>query len=94
MANKSYDLAIKVGEYEVNGEKKGRYQSIGAVMQGEKGPYMLLNALFLSSQLNGLANRERRDSVIVSMFEPKGDGERKQKPAPQQAAPIDDDIPF
>lgn len=98
MATKKYDLAIKTGEYEVQGQKKGRYQNIGSVMQGDNGPYIMLNALFVSSQLNGIANRERRDSLLVSMFEPKGESGQRTSPKPAVAAgeapPLDDDIPF
>lgn len=96
MATKRYDLAIKTGEYESKGEKKGRYQNIGVVMDGEKGPYMLLNALFLSSQLNGIANRERRDSLIVSMFEPKDSAPRQESRSSGGSVGTDpeDDIPF
>lgn len=99
MATKKYDLAIKTGEYESQGQKKGRYQNIGSVMQGDNGPYIMLNALFVSSQLNGIANRERRDSLLVSMFEPKGEGGQRtgaKAPAPAsgETPPLDDDIPF
>ena len=97
MATKRYDLAIKTGEYESGGATKGRYQNIGVVMEGEKGPYMLINALFVSSQLNGIANRERRESLIVSMFEPK-DAAPRQEPrsAPRSSTDgfEDSDIPF
>ena len=68
---KKYDLAVKTGEYTKDGETKSRYQTIGSVMENDKGPYMLLNSLFVSVQLNDLANAENRDSLIVSMFEPK-----------------------
>ena len=95
---KKYDLAIKVGEYEKNGEKKGRYKNIGAVFEGEKGPYLLLDSTTISMQLFALCNKERRDSIIVSMFEPKGEGERAGKPAASSSgaptADPDDEIPF
>lgn len=93
--SKKYDLAVKTGEYEKNGEKKGRYKNIGAVMEGEKGLYLLLDASVISMQLFALVNKDRRDSIIVSMFEPKGDG--SQKPASAGAAAteaLDDEIPF
>lgn len=102
MATKRYDLAINLGEYtNAQGETKNRYHNIGVIMEGDKGPYLLLNALYVSSQLNGLVNKERRESLIVSMFEPKGEGEQRR--APQKTAPAataaaapfdDDDIPF
>lgn len=65
-----YNLAVKTGEYESQGQKKGRYQRIGRLMEKDDGgTFILLDALFLSVQLNGICNRERRDSIIVSMFE-------------------------
>lgn len=93
---KKYDLAIKTGEYEKNGEKKGRYKNIGAVMEGQNGPYILLDSTCISMQLFALVNKDRRDSVIVSMFEPKGSEQSGQsKQAEQPASNLDDDsIPF
>jgi hypothetical protein len=94
--SKKYDLAVKTGEYEKNGEKKGRYKNIGTVFEGEKGPYLLLDASIISMQLFALVNKDRRDSIIVSMFEPKGEGERERKPASGAPAAdlAEDEIPF
>lgn len=93
---KKYDLAIKTGEYEKNGEKKGRYKNIGAVMEGQNGPYILFDSTCISMQLFALVNKDRRDSVIVSMFEPKGTQGSESKPASTGEMPPveDDDIPF
>lgn len=76
MAKKLYDLAIKVGEYEKDGGTKGRYKNIGAVMEGSdgKGMYMLLDSTCISMQLFALVNKDRRDSVIVSMFDGSKEG--------------------
>lgn len=99
MTTKKYDLAVKTGEYQKNGETKGRYKNIGAVFEGDKGPYLLLDASVISMQLFALVNKDRRDSVIVSMFEPKGQEERRTAQAasggPSGAgADADDEIPF
>jgi hypothetical protein len=93
---KKYDLAVKVGEYEKNGEKKGRYKNIGTVFEGDKGMYLLLDSTVISMQLFALVNKDRRDSIIVSMFEPKGEGERKAagSAAPAAGADPEDEIPF
>lgn len=99
MAQKKYDLAVKTGSYEKNGETKSRYQNIGAVFQGENGPYIVLNRFFNPA---GVPFKEGSDSIIVSCFEPRDqDGNRsaptRQAPAPtRQPAPtdMDDDIPF
>ena len=95
MAKKLYDLAVKIGEYEKDGGTKGRYKNIGAVFEGNdgKGAYMLLDSTCISMQLFALVNNDRRDSVIVSMF----DGS-KEGGAPKSSASAKDDfndpIPF
>lgn len=87
---KKYDAVIAVGEYtNAQGEKKKRYLNIGAVMESEHGPYLLLDSHILSMQVFALANKERRDSVLVSLFEPKGDAQTATPPAQQY-----DDIPY
>ncbi len=86
---KKYDAVIAVGSYtNAQGETKKRYLNIGAVMESEHGPYMLLDAHILSMQVFALANKERRDSVLVSLFSP----DRSPQPAGETLPP--DDIPF
>jgi hypothetical protein len=65
---KKYDLAVKVGAYEKNGETKNRYQNVGAVIEGDRGPYILLDRHFNPA---GIANPDNRSNVIISMFEPR-----------------------
>ena len=87
--SKTYNAAVVVGEYtDANGNKKKRYKTIGAVMESEHGPYLLLDATALSMQLFALANRDRRDSVLVSLFDVDRDR------GGQDAPPADDDIPY
>lgn len=96
---KQYDLVIKTGEYtNNNGETKGRYENIGAVMQGDNGPYMMLKKTFNPA---GAPCKEGRDSILISMFEPKQQGQQHQgqQSAPQQNtsnghAGFDDDVPW
>lgn len=71
---KKYDLAVKTGEYESDGETKGRYENIGVIMEGEKGFYMLLRRTFNPA---GVKGQDDRESIMVSMFEPKKKGEAK-----------------
>lgn len=87
---KKYDVAVKVGEYEVNGEKKNRYKNIGTIMEGDNGPFLLLDASVLGMSLNYIANRERKDALLCSLFEPREAGAKPAAPKP----PADDDIPF
>ena len=101
MATKKYDLAVKVSSYtDRNGESKNRYENIGAVFQGDNGPYLVLKRSFNPA---GVPFKEGSDSIIVSCFEPRerdGDGGQRQAPA-RQSAPasgggmdMNDDIPF
>ena len=88
---KKYDVVAKVGEYrDRNGETKPRWKNVGAVITTDKGHALLLDKTFNPA---GLAEPDR-ESVLLSLFEPK---ERDGQGAPQQSAPRDDldsDIPF
>jgi len=92
MAKKLYDLAVKVGSYEKDGKTKGRYQNVGAVLEGENGKYLLLDRYFNPA---GVPNPDDRANVIVSMFEPKQNGGGSSAPAqPSNPDSFDDDVPF
>jgi len=68
MATKKYDLVVKVGSYMKNGEEKNRYQNVGVVLEGQHGPYILLNRYFNPA---GVPCDTDKDSIIVSLFSPK-----------------------
>jgi hypothetical protein len=88
------DLAVKTGEYTVNGETKGRYENVGAVMQGDNGKFIMLKRTFNPA---GVPNPDGRDSVLISMFDVKDAQGNKPAAAPAPRAPAqtaDDDIPF
>lgn len=78
---KTHDITIKIGEYEVNGDKKGRYLNIGSMMEGDNGPFLLLNAYNLPMELNYLANPKRSDKIIASLFEVKSDDNKPKAKA-------------
>lgn len=103
---KLYDLAVKTGEYtNAQGETKGKWLNVGAVMEGnDGGQYMILDRTFSPA---GLPNPDNRSNVLVSMFEPKEGGGQSSAPrqqqqstntpvsqAPSSAMQFDDDIPF
>ena len=107
-ARKLYDLAVKVSEYQdQQGNKKGRWQNVGAVMQGDDGgKFIMLAKWFNPAGVPDFSGRGG-ESLLLSMFEPKdqngqqqGGGQQQQQrqaPPPQQRAPQnqhDDDIPF
>lgn len=67
MSKKMYDVVIPLGTYadrEVN--EKTRWQNIGAIIEGEKGPYLLLDRWFNPA---GMPNPENRTSVILTLME-------------------------
>lgn len=103
MAKKLYDLAVKTGSYtNNNGETKGRWQNVGAVMQGDDGgKFIMLSKWFNPAGVPDLNGRNTAsESILLSMFEPKQQGGQTDhgaakanayQPQPQGA---DDDIPF
>lgn len=101
MAKKKYDLSVKVGTYEKGGETKGKYMNVGAVIEKDDGgTFILLDRTFNPA---GCPNPDGKETVLISMFEPKErDGSKPAQPtqkAKQEAqsdagAHIDDSIPF
>lgn len=77
-AQKIMDITVKTGEYQdpQSGMTKGRYQNVGSLMLGDDGrQFIILDRTF---NLAGVPNPQNRPSVILSLFEPKG------QPAPAQ----------
>lgn len=89
MSRKTHDVCIAIGEYtDARGEKKKRYLNIGTMMAGDNGSFLLLDAHVLSMQVFALANKERKDSVLVSLFDANRERGASQEPPPY------DDIPY
>ena len=86
MAQKLYDIAVKTGEYQTpSGETKARWQNVGSVFQGQDGgQFILLSRWFNPAGVPDLSGKGG-DSVIMSCFEPRQDGQQ-QAPAPQPVA--------
>lgn len=95
MAKRKYDLAVKTGSYEKDGETRNRYMNIGVVLEGDDGMFMLLDPAF-----NPAGVPRKEDRVLVSMFEPR----KKESQADRQrdydnstgnpSTDFDDEIPF
>jgi len=63
-----YNITVKTGTYEKNGETKGKYQTVGKVMEKDDGSRFL----FIDPLFNfGAVNRDGKDMVICSLMEPK-----------------------
>ena len=70
-------------------------QDVGVMMEGDNGPYLLLDRTFNPA---GVGGNEGRESIIVSLYEPK-EGGGQQSPAAKsggyKARDLDgDDVPF
>ena len=85
MPKKQYDLCIKGREYtDKNGNTKNVWENIGSIIQGDNGPYMFLKRTFNPAGVEVEAGRE---SILVSMFEPKrtdSESHGNREPAPEQ----------
>lgn len=84
---KKYDVLVKTGEYESNGQKKARYENVGVVMEKDGKPYMLLKRTFNPAGVGD----GTRDTILLSLFEPKEDRTTAQTGG---AAGVADEIPF
>ena len=84
MAHKTHDLAVKVGSYtNQQGETKGRYQNVGALMQGDNGPFIMLAKWFNPA---GVQDGHGGESILISVFEPRQEGQQApQRPASRPA---------
>lgn len=100
-ATKVKDIAVKTGEYQKDGQTKGRYENIGSIFKSDDGgTFLLMKRTFNPA---GVPNPDNRDTVLISVFDLReADGQQRQAPAqrqaPQQPPPganfADDDIPF
>lgn len=73
---KKYDIVVKVGEYEKDGDTKNRYQNVGVVLQGDNGPFILLNRTFNPA---GVPETDEDHMVLLSLFEDDDEGSSKKK---------------
>ena len=79
---KKYDLVVKTGEYtDRDGQTKGRFKNVGVIMDGQNGPYILLDRTFNPA---GVPGQENRESIIISMYEPRAEGGQQAGGAQQR----------
>lgn len=77
---KLYDLCVKTGSYQKDGETRNRYENIGALMEGDNGKFIFLKKTFNPA---GVETQDGRESIIVSMFKEGGNNQQNNN----QAAP-------
>lgn len=63
-AEPKYELSVKTGEY--NG--KATWKKVGVLMEGEKGPFILLDKTFNPA---GVPSENERSSILIGCYEPK-----------------------
>lgn len=106
-ATKVKDIAVKTGEYQKDGQTKGRYENIGSIFKSDDGgTFLLMKRTFNPA---GVPNPDNRDTVLISVFDLKDNdgGQRssggaapRNNEGPRQASQTrqsdipDDDIPF
>lgn len=101
-ATKVKDIAVKTGEYQKDGQTKGRYENIGSIFKSDDGgTFLLMKRTFNPA---GVPNPDNRDTVLISVFDLRDNDSQPRQPAPaQRQAPqqqpfganvADDDIPF
>ena len=93
-SRKIYDLAVKTGTYQSQGETKNRYMNVGALMESDDGnSFIMLNACFNPA---GVPRKEGSESILVSCFVPKdaGQQQQRQQPAARKADDFEEDIAF
>ena len=94
------DLVIKVGEYEKDGEKKGRYVKLGTILNGDNGEYALIEPtvdLAGCMMQQRIMNGGKGNSVMCSIFDKSADKARGDEPGMSGAGSknsFDDDIGF
>lgn len=100
MANrKIYDLAVRIGSYtDKSGEKKSRWQNVGALFENDKGRFIMLARWFNPAGVP--TETSVGESIPISCFEPRSGAvdaaqERRNGPSvPKGGVGGSDDIPF
>lgn len=93
-------LSAKIGEYEKDGQTKGRYVEIGVILSNQNGEYILMDptvnlagVLTVQNMMNHKAGRKISDRVMVGVFSDERQSGGGQGGA-GGAGPDDDSIPF
>lgn len=88
MVKKLYDISVKTGEYTSQGETKGRYQTVGALLESDDGkPFISLARWFNPA---GVPFKDGNENIMLACFEPREKEGKKAKPKTEST----DDTPF
>ena len=86
-------LVIKTGEYtNAQGETKGEYTRLGVMMDGQNGPYLLLDpsvslagCMAKQNMASHKAGKGVNSSIMVSVFDDAQQGQQQASQGQQQA---------
>lgn len=88
MTRKLYDIAAKTGEYTKNGETKARWQTVGTVLETDRGMMLLLDRTFNPAGMP-MSDRGDPSQVMLSLFEPKQQQPQQRRDAPERGVDRD-----
>lgn len=94
---KKYDIVAIVGTYQKDGEAKSKFKNVGAMMEKDGKPFLLLDRTFNPA---GVPFQEGRDTILLSLYTPKekdGDynqGLQQSSVKASNHSDLDDEIPF
>ena len=88
MSKRRYDVVARVGKYTAeDGSEKTRFQRVGAVLEGDRGPYLLLERWF-----NPVGAAEEGKPCFLGLYTP---GARDQQAeGGSSAGVVPEDVPF
>jgi hypothetical protein len=87
-----YNMSVKVGSYtDREGREKNKWQNVGVVLEGQYGPYILLNRYFNPA---GVPCDPTKDVIPISLFKPDGNGGRGAVAPLPPSTEEEVDIPF
>ncbi len=88
-----YNMSCKVGTYiDREGKEKNKWASVGVVLEGQYGPYILLNRHFNPA---GVPCDSNKDVIAISLFKPDGDRGGAAAAPPLSSTPLaTEEVPF
>jgi hypothetical protein len=91
-ARKIRDIAVRTGQFTdpASGAGRGRFQNVGALMQGEDGQMFIL----LQRWFNPAGIASDRETILLSCFEERAPARKADAGSRGVAQGEDDDIPF